>query len=73
MKQLFRGVAIAGELEITIAARFGFPVNTFVFDANIKIGAFIAELDLVKFEIIGRTNGAETSIILRELHIERIA
>lgn len=64
---------IAGELEITIAARFGFPVNTFVFDANIKIGAFIAELDLVKFEIIGRTNGAETSIILRELHIERIA
>jgi FkbM family methyltransferase len=64
---------IVGRLELTVAARFGYPVHAFAFDANTKTGIFVAEHDLIKFEIIGRADRSETSINLRELHIERLS
>jgi len=64
---------IRGTLELTIAARFGFPVHTFALDSKIKSGIFAAEHDLIKFEVIGRASGSETSINLRELRVERLA
>jgi len=64
--------SVDGELELTVAARFGFPTHVFNFNSKVRDGHFVCERELVNFEVIGRAIGQSTVIELNAIKIERV-
>lgn len=66
------GGEIDGDVALTVAARFGFPVATLSLSAAYKSAEFICERDLQYFEIVARAKGGPASVALNWVELERI-
>ena len=64
---------LRGALDITIASRFGFPLNNIPFDGNSDTSRFFTiERDAVLFECIGRCGSLKAQLALRSIEISAV-
>ena len=63
---------LSGDVEITLAERFGFAVQSFTLAARDPVAQFVSPRDLVQFELIARPAGDAAAIDLASLELVRV-
>ena len=63
---------ISGEIELTVAARFGHPVASFRLDGKTRMATFVAARDLVQCELVFRAVSREARVAIERIAVQTL-